>query len=179
MVNASIGARSRKPINKPVLGFEEAVEVEHSFEWNVLVVSPRLDHRNCLLQAFEKLPVNHFSVTTQRQAKEMLAALAFEIVICDEKITDGSYRDVLSIIQSKHKDTRFIVMLSQEEQDEDLDAMLQGARSGSRAFAPASGGVGPSKGGRRRCSGDGRHRATARTRSDDAVTHRGGMPPLL
>ena len=60
-------------------------------EWNTLVISPWAERRKSLQEAFRELPVNVFSVTTIRQAKEMLSALAFEIVISEEKLEGGTY----------------------------------------------------------------------------------------
>jgi DNA-binding NtrC family response regulator len=95
-------------------------------EWNTLVISPRVERRKSLQEAFRELPVNVFSVATIRQAKEMLSALAFEIVISEEKLEDGTYGELLSLVQSKHKKTRFFVMLPRDAQEQFADAIRLG-----------------------------------------------------
>ena len=57
----------------------------------------------------------------------MLFALAFEIVISEEKLEDGTYRELLSLIQSKHMNTRFFVMLPRDAEKEYSDAIRLGA----------------------------------------------------
>lgn len=96
-------------------------------EWNTLVITPRVERRKSLMEAFRELPVNAFSVTNVRQAQEMLSALAFEIVISEEKLVDGTYRELLSLVQSKHKNTLFFVMLPRDAQEEYSDAIRLGA----------------------------------------------------
>ena len=95
-------------------------------EWNVLVVSPLLAHRNYLLQAFRLLlSLNFFVVTTNQQARELLSSISFDVVFCDENTADGSYRELLSLAFAKNK-PRFIVILSEEGQGY-LEAIRLGA----------------------------------------------------
>jgi DNA-binding NtrC family response regulator len=95
-------------------------------EWNTLVISPRVERRKCLQEVFRELPVNLFSVTSIRQAKEMLSALAFEIVISEEKLDDGTYAELLPLIQSKQKNSRFFVMLPRDAQEQFAEAIRLG-----------------------------------------------------
>ena len=95
-------------------------------EWNVLVVSPLVHHRNFLLNAFRGLPVNAFIVTTSQQAREMLAALSFALVFCEENIPDGSYRDLLSLVRAARSKIRFIVLLSTGDWEAYLEALRLG-----------------------------------------------------
>jgi DNA-binding NtrC family response regulator len=96
-------------------------------EWNTLVISPQVERRKSLLQAFREFPVNMFSVASLHQAREMLSAIAFEIVITEQKLEDGTYRELLPFVQSKHKHTRFFVMLPRDAQQEYTDAIRLGA----------------------------------------------------
>ena len=96
-------------------------------EWNVLVVSPLLAHRNYLLQAFRHLlSLNSFVVTTNQQARELLSSISFDVVFCDENTADGSYRELLSLALAQDK-PRFIVILSEEEGQGYLEAIRLGA----------------------------------------------------
>lgn len=67
-----------------------------------------------------------FIVTTSQQAREMLAALSFALVFCEEIIPDGSYRDLLSLVRAARSKIRFIVMLSTNEWEGYLEALRLG-----------------------------------------------------
>ena len=96
-------------------------------EWNVLVVSPVSQCRECLQGAFRGLPINIFMVTTSGQAQELLASLSFSIVMCEESIPDGSYRDLLGIVHAKYKQTKFVVLLSSIKWEQYQEAKQRGA----------------------------------------------------
>jgi DNA-binding NtrC family response regulator len=71
--------------------------------------------------------VNVFSVPNVRQATEMLSALEFEIVISEQKSEDGTFRDLLSLVQSKLINARFFfVMLPREAREQYTDAIRLG-----------------------------------------------------
>jgi len=95
-------------------------------EWNTLVISSRVERRKSLQEAFRELPVNVFSVTTIRQAKEMLSALVFEIIISEEKLEDGTYAELLPLVQSKQKNSRFFVMLPRDAPEQFAEAIRLG-----------------------------------------------------
>src|SRR5215475_11042902 len=95
-------------------------------ESNVLVVSPHLAHRNYLLQNFKGLPVNTFVVTTNRQAREMLMSLSFDVVFCEENTTDGSYQELLKLALANNT-PRFVVILTEEVGKGYLEAIRLGA----------------------------------------------------
>ena len=95
-------------------------------EWNTLVISSQVERRKSLQEAFRELPVNVFSVTTIRQAKEMLSALVFEIIISEEKLEDGTYAELLPLVQSKQKNSRFFVMLPRDAPEQFAEAIRLG-----------------------------------------------------
>jgi DNA-binding NtrC family response regulator len=96
-------------------------------EWNVLVVSHRANAHALLPDAFHALPVNAFVVGTNRQAREMLASLSFDMVFCEESTPDGSYRELLNLVLARHRETRFITILSSDRGPEFLEATQSGA----------------------------------------------------
>ena len=96
-------------------------------EWNVLVVSHRANAHDLLPDAFHALPVYAFVVGTNRQAREMLASLSFDMVFCEESTPDGSYRDLLNLVLARHRETRFITILSNDCGPEFLEITQSGA----------------------------------------------------
>ena len=96
-------------------------------EWNVLVVSHRANAHTLLPDAFHALPVNAFVVGTSRQAREMLASLSFDMVFCEESTPDGSYRELLNLVLARHRETRFITILSNDREPEFVEITQSGA----------------------------------------------------
>ena len=95
-------------------------------ELNVLVVSSLMHRRKYLLNTFRGFPINAFVVSTSQQALEMLSALSFSLVFCEELTVDGCYRDLLSEVHASSTQTRFVVMLSTGEWEGHLDALRLG-----------------------------------------------------
>lgn len=93
----------------------------------VLVVSCRLENRKALLRVFEGLPINTYCVSNLAQAREVLATHKLSVVFCEERLGDGSYRKLLSEVQSSNENLRFVVMLCTGEWEEYLEAMHLGA----------------------------------------------------
>lgn len=93
-----------------------------------LVVSCRMENRKTLVHAFEGLPVNGYCATTVRQGNELLASHSFEIVFCEQRLPDGSYRELLVAARAVPRKVRFVVVLSSIEQDERIEALRLGAQ---------------------------------------------------
>lgn len=94
---------------------------------DVLIVSSRIENKRTLLRTLESLPVNTFSASTVFQAQEFLATHPMAIVFCDERLPDGSYRDLVGSVSSSPQMNRLIVVLCTGEWAEYLDALRLGA----------------------------------------------------
>ena len=77
-------------------------------EVDVLIVSSRIENKRSLLRTLEGLPVNTFSASTVFQALEFLATHPLAIVFCEERLPDGSYRELLTSLPSSPHMNRFI-----------------------------------------------------------------------
>ena len=93
----------------------------------VLIVSCRPENRKALLRVFEDLPLNTFCAPNLKQAREALASHNVDVIFCEERLSDGSYRELLSLVQETNKMPRFVVMLCTGEWEEYLEAMHAGA----------------------------------------------------
>jgi DNA-binding NtrC family response regulator len=93
----------------------------------VLIVSCRLENRKLLTKLFEGLPIDTYCVSSLRQAKETLHSRQFSVIFCEERLSDGPYRDLLEDVRTLPSHTRFVVMLCTGEWDEYLEAMRLGA----------------------------------------------------
>jgi DNA-binding NtrC family response regulator len=67
-----------------------------SKEWNVLVASANLQHRRELVRILAELPLNVISVSTIRQAEEVLSRRHIALMFSDRRLPDGSFRELLS-----------------------------------------------------------------------------------
>lgn len=93
----------------------------------ILVVSCRPDNRKMLMRVFDGLPINSYSAHTIAQAREALASRPFSVVFCEERLSDGSYRELLSAVRACGEELRFVVMLCTGEWEEYLEALHLGA----------------------------------------------------
>jgi DNA-binding NtrC family response regulator len=64
--------------------------------WDVLVASANLEHRRSLMRILEELPLNVISVSTFRQAEEVLSRQRVALMFSDQRLPDGSYRELLT-----------------------------------------------------------------------------------
>jgi DNA-binding NtrC family response regulator len=94
---------------------------------NVLVISASVDERKSLMHLLDGLPANVSSCSTIAQAEEVFAGQAIGLVICDEQLPDGTYRDLLSTSQSGRGAKRVIVTTHSGGWEEYLEATQLGA----------------------------------------------------
>jgi two-component system response regulator HydG len=94
---------------------------------DVLIVSSRIENRRTVPRTLEGLPVNTFSASTIDQALEVLSSHPLAVIFCEERVADGSYRDLLASIPNTRETKRFIVVLSTGEWEECLEALRLGA----------------------------------------------------
>ncbi len=93
----------------------------------ILIVSCRPDNRKMLMRIFDGLPINSYSAPSVQQAKEALRLRPFSVVFCEERLSDGSYNDLLREVRALSEDIRFVVMLCTGEWEEYLEALRLGA----------------------------------------------------
>lgn len=93
----------------------------------ILIVSCRADNRKMLMRVFEGLPIDSYTAYTLEQAREALKSRPFSVVFCEERLPDGSYRQLLNDVRAAADDTHFVVLLCTGEWEEYLEAMHLGA----------------------------------------------------
>lgn len=96
-------------------------------ELNLLLVSAHSENSKSLLGVLHGLPINVYSAATIEQAQEVVSGQDIAILFCEGHLSDGPYRDLLSVVSSKHPATRFVVVLAPEEWPEQDDALKLGA----------------------------------------------------
>jgi len=96
--------------------------------WDLLVVSGRLENKRALLHTLYDFPVFVFTASTIRQAREVLATRPIRLLFCEENLADGSYRDLLDSIHRVQPSAQLVLMLSNGEWKEYLEAISLGAR---------------------------------------------------
>jgi DNA-binding NtrC family response regulator len=94
---------------------------------HILVVSSRIENKNTLLGALHELPVSTFAVATIEHAFEVLLSSPIDLVFCEENVTDGSYRELLSAMHASNKMTPFVLILCTGKWEECLEAVRLGA----------------------------------------------------
>jgi len=90
---------------------------------NLLIVSGRLENKQTLVRIIAGLPVNVYTTGTLEQAQRALLERPVDLILCDENLPDGTYRDFLRAVRSEHKTTRFVVLLSSDAWEEYREAI--------------------------------------------------------
>jgi DNA-binding NtrC family response regulator len=93
----------------------------------ILIVSCRPENRKMLTRIFDGLPVDSYVAPTLEEARTALKSRQFAVVFCEERLRDGSYRELMAEVQSNAPDTQFIVLLCTGEWEEYLEALRLGA----------------------------------------------------
>jgi len=91
----------------------------------ILVVSCRPENRKMLMRAFEGLPIDSYLAPTIEQARQALSSHPFSVVFCEERLSDGSYHDLLMDARS-NPEIRFVVLLCTAEWEGYAEAMRLG-----------------------------------------------------
>lgn len=92
----------------------------------VLVVSCRPENRKLLMHLFDGLPIDAYSALSIQQAKEALQLRPFSLLFCEERLSDGSYTDLLRHVHLANDSTRFVVLLCTGEWEAYLEALRLG-----------------------------------------------------
>lgn len=93
----------------------------------ILIVSCRPENRKMLLRVFDGLPIDSYAAPSLAQAREALQSRPFSVVFCEERLSDGTYGQLLNDVHSSQPGTRFVVMLCTGEWEEYLEALRLGA----------------------------------------------------
>jgi two-component system, NtrC family, response regulator len=78
-------------------------------QFDVLIVSTRAEDRKALMHVLDKLSANVFSCSTLGQAQEALARQTIQLVFCDQRLPDGTYRDLVATRQAGLKTPPVVV----------------------------------------------------------------------
>jgi DNA-binding NtrC family response regulator len=97
-------------------------------ERTVLIVSCRPENRKTLVRVFDEFSIDSYVAPTIRDAREVLASQPLSMVFCEERLSDGSYSDLLTSVRATWPETRFVVLLCTGEWEEYLQAMRLGAQ---------------------------------------------------
>jgi len=97
-------------------------------ERTMLIVSCRPENRKTLVRMFDELSINSYVAPTTRDARELLGSRSLSMVFCEERLSDGSYCDLLRDIRATWPETGFVVLLCTGEREEYLQAMRLGAQ---------------------------------------------------
>jgi DNA-binding NtrC family response regulator len=92
-----------------------------------LLVTSRLEIRKPLLQILESFSTDVLCCSTLAQAEEVLARQSFEVVFCDEHLTDGSYSSLIHANHFENRIPRVIVATRVGEWELYLEALRKGA----------------------------------------------------
>lgn len=95
-------------------------------EIDLLIVSSRLENKITILRFLEGLPLNIYTVGNVEEAEETLAEREIDVVVCDERISDGTYHDVLALTLDRNPPIQFILLLCTGGQEEYSEAMRLG-----------------------------------------------------
>jgi DNA-binding NtrC family response regulator len=96
-----------------------------------LIASCRLENRKTLVRMFDELSINSnvsYVAPTIRDARELLGSRSLSTVFCEERLSDGSYCDLLRDVRATWPETAFVVLLCTGEREEYLQATRFGAQ---------------------------------------------------
>ena len=80
-----------------------------SKEWDVLVASGNFEHRRALIRILEELLLNVISASTFQQAEEVLLRQHISLLFADQRLPDGSYKELLSHTHSAGQTPRVVL----------------------------------------------------------------------
>lgn len=95
-------------------------------EIDLLIVSSRLENKRTILRFLEGLPLNIYTVGNVEEAEEALEKREIAVLVCDERVSDGTYHDVLALTLDRKPQIQFIVLLCTGGQEEYSEAIRLG-----------------------------------------------------
>jgi len=93
----------------------------------ILVVSPELEHRRALTAVLQREGWDTLCASKVSDVEEVLARTNVNLVFCDRRLSDGSYRDVLAVTRPLNRNVRVVVTSRLADWDEYLEALHHGA----------------------------------------------------
>jgi DNA-binding NtrC family response regulator len=93
----------------------------------ILVVSPDLDHRRALTSILQKDGWSPLHASRLHECHDLLARQNVGLVFCERRLTDGTYRDLISVAQTPARRVPIVVTSRLADWDEYLEALSHGA----------------------------------------------------
>jgi DNA-binding NtrC family response regulator len=93
----------------------------------ILVVSSEFKNRYALREILNREGWEAICASTVGECEKVLASQNTDLVFCDRGLTDGSYRDILTIARSVGRNARLVVTSRLADWDEYLKALKDGA----------------------------------------------------
>lgn len=90
---------------------------------DALVMSSHLECRRALVRILQGLRVNTLATATLAEAEEVLSRQGVALVFCDDRLTDGSYRDLLQNLRTWKKTPHIVVTTRTGEWKEYQEAL--------------------------------------------------------
>ena len=88
-----------------------------------LIVSGRVEDRQQLARILDSLSTNVFIVGTLAHAREVLQLQQITIIFCDERLSDGTIRELVAYTKEQRSAAQFFVLLTTGEWPEYLEAL--------------------------------------------------------
>lgn len=79
------------------------------------------------------LPINTYTSSSIGQAWEVLNSRFIDLILCDERLPDGTYPEFFSAVCAEHRITRFVVLLASDEWEDYVQALKLGVGDALRA----------------------------------------------
>ena len=92
----------------------------------ILVVSSQSETRRALMAILNREGWDTICASKASECEELLARQNVNLVFCDRRLVDGTYRDVLTITRSLSRNARMVVTSRAADWDEYLEALQNG-----------------------------------------------------
>ena len=93
----------------------------------ILVVSSDQDHRRELTAILQKEGWSPLHASRLTECQDLLAKRNISLVFCERRLADGTYRDLLSVVQAPERRVPVVVTSRLADWDEYLEALSFGA----------------------------------------------------
>src|ERR1035438_5552725 len=93
----------------------------------ILVVSADQDHRRELTAILQKEGWSPLHASRLTECQDLLAKRNISLVFCERRLADGTYRDLLSVVQAPERRVPVVVTSRLADWDEYLEALRYGA----------------------------------------------------
>jgi len=94
---------------------------------NGLVVSPDYDRRGHLGEALLLCAIAPLFASTHREAVQHISASPISVILCEDRLSDGSYRELLPLVRSFHPLSPLIVISPTGDWPDYFEAIDRGA----------------------------------------------------